>query len=116
MSKLWEKRKAPTPLDWNTCISDDTPLDQVQQQQATTTNTETLESHKILTMQKYCKLFSDSVNMLRKKLEEANDDPNPILVWDKDDEEAMDFVVAASNLRCYIFGIGLKTKFETKCN
>lgn len=36
------------------------------------------------------------------------------LSFDKDDELAMDFVTAASNLRCHVFGIERKSPFEVK--
>lgn len=36
------------------------------------------------------------------------------LVWDKDDDDAMDFVAAASNLRAYVFGIETKSRFDIK--
>jgi ubiquitin-like 1-activating enzyme E1 B len=36
------------------------------------------------------------------------------LRWDKDDDEALDFVTAASNLRATIFGIPQKTRFDVK--
>ena len=35
-------------------------------------------------------------------------------MWDKDDEEAMDFVAACSNIRSKIFGISQKTRFDIK--
>ena len=37
------------------------------------------------------------------------------LVWDKDDEDGMDFVAACANLRAHCFGIRLNTKFTIKC-
>ena len=36
------------------------------------------------------------------------------LSFDKDDEQAMDFVTAAANLRAYNFGIPLETSFKIK--
>lgn len=120
MAKLWEQRRPPTPLVWETCINDTTRLDQTQQASTTTTpksnedDSTKLESHKVLTMQKYCVLFKDSVALLKTRLEESGSDEAQILVWDKDDLDAMNFVTSASNLRCHIFSIGLKSQFETK--
>lgn len=37
------------------------------------------------------------------------------LEFEKDDKEIMDFVTAASNIRSYIFGIPLQSKFSVKC-
>ena len=36
------------------------------------------------------------------------------LVWDKDDEGAMDFVTCCANFRAKIFGIAQKTRFDIK--
>ena len=36
------------------------------------------------------------------------------LVWDKDDDAAMDFVAACSNIRSQVFGISQKTRFDIK--
>jgi ubiquitin-like 1-activating enzyme E1 B len=36
------------------------------------------------------------------------------LVWDKDDESAMDFVASCANIRAYIFGIAQKSRFDIK--
>lgn len=39
---------------------------------------------------------------------------NPILDFDKDDVDTLDFVTATANLRAAIFGIDPKSKFDTK--
>lgn len=36
------------------------------------------------------------------------------LVWDKDDEDAMDFVTACANIRSHIFHIAAKSRFDIK--
>ena len=38
----------------------------------------------------------------------------PVLTFDKDDEDTLDFVAASANLRSIIFGIELKSKFDIK--
>lgn len=114
MAKLWEKRKAPTPIDWQESINNSSmPIYPQSDQTNEQTGPNKLESHRILTIREYCEIFSDSVCNLKTRLETSTDS-NPILVWDKDDEDALNFVTAASNLRCYIFSIGPKSKFETK--
>jgi hypothetical protein len=37
------------------------------------------------------------------------------LVWDKDDNNAMDFVASCANIRAHIFSIPQKTRFDIKC-
>jgi ubiquitin-like 1-activating enzyme E1 B len=39
---------------------------------------------------------------------------SPVLTFDKDDDDALDFVAASANLRSLIFGIETKSKFEIK--
>jgi ubiquitin-like 1-activating enzyme E1 B len=130
MSKLWEKRKPPNPLDWNESIQNDKiPIinDETNQGKSsgnggTTSNAQkndqnanTFSSLRLWSVSECCQVFSQSVKALRTKLEEQVDCENPMLCWDKDDEDAMNFVAAAANLRCFIFSINIKSKFEIKC-
>jgi ubiquitin-like 1-activating enzyme E1 B len=48
-------------------------------------------------------------------LEEKKNDQDAILSFDKDDEDAMNFVTATSNLRAHIFAIPTKSLFDVKC-
>ncbi|KAA1116108.1 E1 ubiquitin-activating protein uba2 [Puccinia graminis f. sp. tritici] len=43
-----------------------------------------------------------------------SDAAHETLRWDKDDDDALDFVTAVSNLRAIIFGIPQKTRFDVK--
>jgi ubiquitin-like 1-activating enzyme E1 B len=53
--------------------------------------------------------FQRSVDTLHLRMKESGD-----LVWDKDDDSAMDFVTACANIRAAVFGIGRKTRFDVK--
>lgn len=60
-----------------------------------------------------------SLDRLSKRLKELQEnaspeDPTPILTFDKDDVDTLDFVTAAANLRGEIFHIDKKSKFDTK--
>lgn len=60
-----------------------------------------------------------SLERLSKRLKglQANaspEDPTPILTFDKDDVDTLDFVTATANLRAEIFHIERKSKFDTK--
>lgn len=112
MSKLWEKRKAPTPLDWNT-VSTAPEISESSETNKTSQEENKIASLKIWSINECCKVFSESVNLLHKRLKESTDE-NPILYWDKDDEDALNFVAASANLRCLIFSIQVKSKFEIK--
>lgn len=54
-------------------------------------------------------VFARTVKVLKTRM-----DANGALVWDKDDDEAMDFVAATSNIRAYIFQIQQKSRWEVK--
>ena len=41
-------------------------------------------------------------------------DPKPILSFDKDDDDTLDFVTAAANMRATVFRIDCKSKFDVK--
>lgn len=61
----------------------------------------------------------NSLNRLSKRLMElqenaSSSDPAPILTFDKDDVDTLDFVTATANLRATIFHIDNKSKFDTK--
>jgi ubiquitin-like 1-activating enzyme E1 B len=47
-------------------------------------------------------------------LQESAKDPNATLSFDKDDDDALDFVTATANLRSHIFDIKMNSKFDVK--
>jgi ubiquitin-like 1-activating enzyme E1 B len=64
-------------------------------------------------------VFLDSIRRLSDRLEESRvnvDTGNapPILTFDKDDVDTLDFVAASANLRSTVFGIGGRSKFDIK--
>uniref|UniRef100_A0A7N9B046 SUMO-activating enzyme subunit 2 n=1 Tax=Mastacembelus armatus TaxID=205130 RepID=A0A7N9B046_9TELE len=94
MDKLWKKRKAPTPLDWQQLENSGSGL----------------KDQQVLGVWGYCQLFQHSVDTLRLQLQEKGEGAE--LVWDKDDPPAMDFVTAAANLRMHIFSMNMKSRFD----
>jgi ubiquitin-like 1-activating enzyme E1 B len=108
MENLWQKRKPPTPLNWN-----DLPDAVAGSSHNTSVNSTTiLKDQRIWSMKESAQVFSQSVNLLKEKLAKEKD---AALIWDKDDDTAMDFVTACSNIRSFIFGIQQKSRFDTKC-
>jgi ubiquitin-like 1-activating enzyme E1 B len=61
---------------------------------------------------------SCSLDRLSKQLKTKQNvekgDVKPVLHFDKDDADALDFVTASANLRATLFGIEPKSKFDTK--
>jgi len=61
-------------------------------------------------------IFAESVKNLSQSLKVSLEkSPDNYLVWDKDDQHAMDFVAACANIRAHIFGISQKSRFDIKC-
>lgn len=61
----------------------------------------------------------DSLERLSKRLGEMKstvngDSAEPIITFDKDDEDTLDFVTASANLRSIVFGIETKSRFDIK--
>ncbi|XP_029909866.1 SUMO-activating enzyme subunit 2 [Myripristis murdjan] len=104
MDKLWKKRKAPLPLDWQQLENHARPQED--------SPGSGLKDQQVLGIWGYCKLFQHSVETLRSQLEQKGDGAE--LVWDKDDPPAMDFVTAAANLRMHIFSMNMKSRFDIK--
>ncbi|PRT54969.1 Ubiquitin-activating enzyme E1-like [Wickerhamiella sorbophila] len=96
MDAMWENRRAPVPLEVPEYSSKDGQTLASQDQRVWTT----AESLSVL---------ADSVERLVSRLEAEKE-----ISFDKDDEDTLDFVAAASNLRSSIFGLGLKSKFAVK--
>jgi ubiquitin-like 1-activating enzyme E1 B len=44
----------------------------------------------------------------------SDDAKEPIITFDKDDEDTLDFVTASANLRSIVFGIETKSRFDVK--
>ena len=69
-------------------------------------------------MNLYQRLTLNSLDRLSKRLktlqETTTGDTHPILDFDKDDVDTLDFVTATANLRAKIFEIDPKSKFDTK--
>ncbi|KAK7891966.1 hypothetical protein WMY93_023929 [Mugilogobius chulae] len=82
MDKLWKKRKAPTPLDWN-------KVEQNESSKESQCTSAGLKDQHVLGVWGYSKLFQQSVETLRSQLEERGEGAE--LVWDKDDPQLWTF-------------------------
>ncbi|KAG1655429.1 SUMO-activating enzyme subunit 2 [Nymphon striatum] len=100
MDKLWKDRRPPTPLDWNKL-----PEEIIENEN------NCMNDQKVWSIKECVQNFSDSINLLKTRLNESSDSN---LFWDKDDNDSMDFVTACANIRAYIFGISKKSKFDVK--
>ena len=55
-----------------------------------------------------------SLRVVRASSESSDEVVSSRIEFDKDDEDTLDFVVATANIRSYIFGIDVKSKFDIK--
>ncbi|XP_015115400.1 SUMO-activating enzyme subunit 2 [Diachasma alloeum] len=109
MDNLWKKRRPPTPLDWKNLP------DVVAGCSKETTDETGLKDQQKWSIAKCAEVFSNALHNLKKNLEVLREkSPNDHLVWDKDDQDAMDFVAACANIRAHIFGIPQKSRFDVK--
>ncbi|RUS81161.1 hypothetical protein EGW08_011069 [Elysia chlorotica] len=99
METLWKERRPPQCLDFH-----DLPGKGNQSLSVRSTD--------VWSVQECADHFSRCVSKLKQDLAGRGD--NGMLVWDKDDHHAMDFVTSVANIRAYIFGISLKSGFEIK--
>jgi ubiquitin-like 1-activating enzyme E1 B len=70
-----------------------------------------LKDQRVWSVAECAQVFSSSLAELAKKADINKDDP---LVWDKDDENSMDFVTACANIRAAAFGISQLNRFDIK--
>ncbi|XP_076314271.1 ubiquitin-like activating enzyme 2 [Tachypleus tridentatus] len=103
MDKLWQKRKPPQPLDWG----------ELPDSVACSSNTQSaaIREQEIWSLKKCSTVFENSIHSLKKKLETLSGDH---LVWDKDEEDSINFVTACANIRAFCFGISQKSQFDVK--
>jgi ubiquitin-like 1-activating enzyme E1 B len=52
--------------------------------------------------------------MAEMKVASSRDSAEPMITFDKDDEDTLDFVTASANLRSIVFGIDTKSRFDIK--
>lgn len=111
MADMWKTRRPPEPLDYSTVI---------EKSAGALARTEAIlrADQKPWTLEENVAVFKDSLNRLSarmKVLSAANGDgPAPMITFDKDDEDTLDFVTAGANIRSIIFNIDTKSRFDVK--
>ncbi|GAA5801510.1 hypothetical protein HPULCUR_006958 [Helicostylum pulchrum] len=105
MDSMWKNRQKPTPLHY----------DELENMMSDIAEKEGLEDRKVWNLKENFKVFKSSANKLSTRLlKEREVQADAILTFDKDDDDAMDFVTAASNLRAHIFNIEKNSLFDVK--
>lgn len=106
MEKLWSKRKAPVPIDVKTLANPATD------ESSNDGQSYDIQDQAVWSVQKCFEVFQSSILALKGELQAKGEGDH--LVWDKDDEAAMNFVTACSNIRAEIFHIKRQSRFDIK--
>jgi ubiquitin-like 1-activating enzyme E1 B len=110
MEDAWRTRKPPEVLSYDTLQSEASAIQASisQSDQITWSRNENF------------RVFKDSLQRLSKRFLESqvqslkDGSPSPSITFDKDDDDTLDFITAAANLRSDIFSIPTKSKFDIK--
>ncbi|RYP07030.1 hypothetical protein DL764_002789 [Monosporascus ibericus] len=114
MEDMWQSRKPPEPLKYEDVMT--------RASEAVASKDSVLQDgQKVWTLEENLVVFNDSLDRLSKtmaelkKAHETNEGSSqPIITFDKDDIDTLDFVAASANIRSHIFGIDKKSRFDIK--
>jgi len=112
MKDMWKSRKPPEPLDYDTLIKKASEL-------GSSAEAILRDGQRVWSLEENLVVFNDSLNRLSKRMLELKKEhdgsgPAPIISFDKDDEDTLDFVASSANIRSTIFGIDRKSIFDIK--
>ncbi|KAH8907350.1 hypothetical protein BR93DRAFT_692980 [Coniochaeta sp. PMI_546] len=112
MKDMWKSRKPPEPLDYDTLLKRTGEL-------ASSPESILQDGQRVWSLEENLVVFNDSLRRLSKRmleLKKSHDGigPEPIITFDKDDEDTLDFVASSANIRSTIFGIDRKSCFDIK--
>lgn len=111
MEDMWKNRQAPIPLEYDHFVENGATSNGSTNGKAASG----LKDQQMWSLPDNVHVFLGSVQLLSKNLlEEQKMNPTATLAFDKDDDAALDFVTATSNLRAHVFGIETKTRFQVK--
>lgn len=117
MEDMWKSRTRPTSLDYETLQSEAS---------SSADSTISPSDQKTWTLVENFAIFKSSLHTLSTRLKQnastaiaAAEATNPsavrpVITFDKDDPDTLDFVTSASNLRSHIFSIPRQSKFTVK--
>ncbi|ROT42350.1 SUMO-activating enzyme subunit uba-2 [Sodiomyces alkalinus F11] len=113
MEDVWKSRKKPQPLDYRTLLE--------RSSSALASKEQILrDDQRCWSLEENLVVFIDSLDRLSKRMLELKkahqgaSGPEPVIEFDKDDVDTLDFVAAAANIRSAVFGIEPKSRFDIK--
>lgn len=110
MDEMWKTRRPPEPLDYHKAVAEGAAASFAKVEAIL------MADQKPWKMEENVAVFKDSLSRLSTRIAEmqSNGDAAPIITFDKDDEDTLDFVTAGANIRAIIFGIEPKSRFDVK--
>ncbi|PKS07022.1 hypothetical protein jhhlp_005619 [Lomentospora prolificans] len=112
MEDMWKSRKAPESIKYDDVMSRAT--DALESKEALLR-----DGQRVWNLEESLVVFQDSLDRLSSRVLEMKknkkpEDPEPMITFDKDDEDTLDFVAASANIRSTLFGIERKSRFDIK--
>lgn len=109
---MWKSRSPPEPLEYVKLLANS--ADAIARREEILA-----DGQKSWSLEENLVMFNDSLDRLSKRLLHMKSiqepsSPEPIITFDKDDEDTLDFVTASANIRSVIFGIDSKSRFDVK--
>lgn len=112
MEEMWKSRKPPEPLDYEDLMKRVGDL-------ASSAQSILQDGQRVWSLEENMVVFNDSLDRLSKRMLELKNaqngnGPEPIITFDKDDDDTLDFVTSSANIRSTVFGIERKSRFDIK--
>lgn len=109
---MWKSRAAPEALSYDKVLAQASDA-------LAAKDTLVSQDQKPWSLEESLVVFNDSLERLSKRASElakakGPSDPEPIITFDKDDIDTLDFVTASANIRSTVFGIERKSRFDVK--
>ncbi|TAQ89344.1 hypothetical protein B7494_g2313 [Chlorociboria aeruginascens] len=111
MEEMWKTRHPPKPLEYDSILEKVSPelgKDELLK-----------NGQRLWTLEENVMVFKDSLERLSQRFQDMKSSSNgnsaePIITFDKDDDDTLDFVTASANIRSIVFGIETKSRFDIK--
>ncbi|KAL5629447.1 hypothetical protein BROUX41_001053 [Berkeleyomyces rouxiae] len=108
MQDMWKGKRAPVPLNFDQ-LSENLDVSQTDKILKRGQDTWSINDNVAVFMDSLERLGNRILNM-----KSDNSEEKPCITFDKDDNDTLDFVASAANLRAHTFGIPTKSRFDIK--
>lgn len=114
MEDMWRFRQPPEPLEYKSLM-----VEALRVLESTSKDAIIQDGQKVWSLEESLIVFNDSLQRLSKRMLElkkahSGSGPSPMIEFDKDDDDTLDFVASSANIRSTVFGIDRKSRFEIK--